>query len=40
MDKPRKSLYLTYNNAEEGYLRDEYYINKIHVQNVTIKMWL
>lgn len=29
MDKPRKSLYLTYNNAEEGYLRDEYYINKI-----------
>ena len=29
MNDPRKELYLTYNNAEEGYLRDEYYKNKI-----------
>jgi ectoine hydroxylase-related dioxygenase (phytanoyl-CoA dioxygenase family) len=29
MNDPRKALYLTYNNAEEGYLRDEYYKNKI-----------
>ena len=25
---PRKAIYLTYNNIEEGYLRDEYYKNK------------
>lgn len=28
MEKPRKALYLTYNNAEEGNLRDEYYKKK------------
>ena len=25
LDLPRKSLYITYNNAEEGDLREEYY---------------
>ena len=29
MNEPRKALYLTYNNSEEGYLRDEYYKQKI-----------
>ena len=28
MEKPRKALYLTYNNAEEGNLRDGYYKKK------------
>ena len=32
IENPRKALYLTYNNAEEGYLRDEYYKTKF--QNI------
>ena len=28
LDTPRKALYLTYNNKEDGYLRDEYYKKK------------
>ena len=34
LKEPRKAIYLTYNSSEDGYLRDEYYINKAYMDGM------